>query len=85
MLFFLFACVGNLTYVMSIFLYEPACAGLQGMSKVGGCTNEEWNSQYSKYILVNLSWLLGSGGTLFLDFAIFIQFFLYRNTSTDLT
>ena len=25
MLFFLFACVGNLTYVLSIFAYEPAC------------------------------------------------------------
>ena len=83
MLFFLFACVGNLTYVMSIFLYEPPCASLQGLSASGGCGDGEWSKGYSKYILVNLSWLVGSGGTLFLDLAIFIQFFLYRTKSDD--
>jgi hypothetical protein len=29
--------------------------------------------------LVNLSWLIGSAGTLVLDFAVFAQFFMYRN------
>ncbi|GAM83871.1 hypothetical protein ANO11243_018610 [Dothideomycetidae sp. 11243] len=44
-LFFLFACIGNLTYVLSIF-----------------------------------AWLLGSLGTLFLDMAVFVQFFLYKDS-----
>ncbi|KAI8339765.1 PQ loop repeat-domain-containing protein [Chlamydoabsidia padenii] len=29
------------------------------------------------YLLVNLSWIIGSSGTLLFDFIIFIQFFLY--------
>lgn len=28
---------------------------------------------------MNLSWLIGSAGTLVLDFAVFAQFFMYRN------
>ena len=33
--------------------------------------------------MVNLSWLIGSAGTLGLDFAVFIQFFMYRHNVTD--
>ncbi|KAE8449646.1 hypothetical protein EG329_007976 [Mollisiaceae sp. DMI_Dod_QoI] len=73
MLFFLFACIGNLTYVLSIFAYEPNCTG-----KHGKCHRGEAASLYGRYIAVNASWLAGSLGTLFLDAAIFIQFFLYR-------
>ncbi|CAB4394555.1 uncharacterized protein OCT59_018019 [Rhizophagus irregularis] len=31
------------------------------------------------YLLMNLAWLVGSGGTLIFDFIIFIQFFIYSN------
>ena len=80
MLFFIFACVGNLTYVMSIFAYEPACASLQGLDDtVGGCTDGEWERMYARYILVNASWIAGSAGTLALDLTIFVQFWLYKD------
>ena len=82
MLFFLFACVGNLTYVMSIFAYEPSCARLQGLSSDGyGCERGEWGEGYGRYILVNASWLIGSAGTLLLDLAIFGQFWIYRDSA----
>lgn len=68
MLFFLFACLGNLTYVLSIFAYDPHC-GRHGCDTMHG---------YGRYILVNLSWLAGSMGTLLLDMCIFVQFFIYR-------
>ncbi|KAF3932986.1 hypothetical protein ABW20_dc0104060 [Dactylellina cionopaga] len=64
-LFFLFACLGNITYVISIMAYNPG--------KV------EDGEGYWRYIGVNASWLLGSVGTLALDFVIFVQFFLYQN------
>lgn len=35
----------------------------------------------SKYIILNLSWLLGSLGTIFEDTFIIIQFYMYRETS----
>jgi len=73
MLFFLFACIGNLTYVLSIFAYEPHCSGRHGR-----CREGEAASVYGRYIAVNASWLAGSLGTLFLDLGIFAQFFLYR-------
>lgn len=73
MLFFLFACIGNLTYVLSIFAYEQHCQG-----KHGRCAKGEALSVYGRYIAVNASWLAGSLGTLFLDLGIFAQFFLYR-------
>lgn len=80
MLFFLFACIGNLTYVLSIFAYEPQCFGPHGT-----CDQGEALRNYIRYIAVNASWLAGSMGTLFLDGAIFIQFFLYReNEGEDL-
>lgn len=72
MLFFLFACIGNLTYVLSIFAYSPVC------QDPDHCRPGEAGEIYGKYVLVNLSWLLGSMGTLLLDMGIFTQFFLYR-------
>jgi len=84
MLFFLFACVGNLTYVLSIFAYEPACAKIGSVHGGGGggfCEQDEWGRQYGRYILVNASWLIGSAGTLILDLLIFGQFWIYRDRS----
>ena len=79
MLFFLFACVGNLTYVLSIFAYEPTCARLAEVGEEeGGCESGEWGEEYGRYILVNASWLIGSAGTLLLDMMIFGQFWIYR-------
>lgn len=71
MLFFLFACLGNATYVLSIVVYAPHCGE-------EACTPEEARRLYGRYILVNLSWLAGSAMTLLLDFGVFIQYFLYR-------
>ena len=75
MLFFLFACIGNLAYVLSIFAYEAHCQG-----KKGRCADGEAGRLYGRYILVNASWLAGSLGTLFLDMGIFVQFFVYRES-----
>lgn len=54
-LFFLFACLGNGAFILSVVIisFDP------------------------KYLIVNASWLIGSLGTLFMDFVIFIQFFAY--------
>lgn len=72
MLFFLFACLGNLTYALSIFAFDPKCYG-----EDTGCEPGEAGRVYGRYILVNLSWLAGSVGTLLLDMGVFVQFFLY--------
>lgn len=72
MLFFLFACLGNLTYALSIFAFDPKC-----YEDDTGCRPGEAKSIYGQYILLNLSWLAGSVGTLFLDMGVFIQFFMY--------
>lgn len=71
MLFFLFACLGNLTYVLSILVYKPKCGN-------GDCEPGEARLEYGKYIAVNASWLLGSFGTLLLDAGVFVQYFLYQ-------
>ncbi|KAH8731904.1 PQ loop repeat-domain-containing protein [Phaeosphaeriaceae sp. PMI808] len=73
MLFFLFACLGNLTYVLSIVVYEPQCRGKHGL-----CRDGEARAVYGRYIAVNFSWLLGSFGTLVLDACVFVQYFMYR-------
>ena len=78
MLFFLFACLGNLTYVLSIFVYEASCVK-DGRSGGRGCAAGEARGLYWKYILVNLSWLAGSLGTLILDLGVLLQFFLYSD------
>ena len=91
MLFFLFACVGNLTYVLSIFAYEPPCAKIDGQwlgGDVGmrnkGCADDrQWGREYGWWLLVNLSWLIGSAGTLLLDLGIFVQFWMYRGRGAD--
>ena len=89
MLFFLFACVGNLTYVMSIAAYEPGCARAQGVDSIGGgigkgdCRQGEWREEYRRYILVNASWLVGSAGTLLLDLGIFAQFWVYKGRAAN--
>lgn len=75
MLFFLFACLGNLTYVLSIFAFDPKCSDPESHCKPG-----EAERIYGQYILVNLSWLAGSLGTLLLDMGIFIQFFIYADS-----
>ncbi|KAK3302429.1 PQ loop repeat-domain-containing protein [Chaetomium strumarium] len=76
-LFFLFACLGNLTYVLSILAFDPKCDGDQG------CEPGEAAQIFLQYILVNLSWLAGSAGTLLLDLSIFVQFFLYDKMEED--
>lgn len=92
LLFFLFACIGNLTYVLSIMAYSPVCRGktsaLDDPSVVlhrhrPHCRPGEAVALYGRYILVNLSWLIGSFGTLLLDMAIFVQFFLYRDARKE--
>lgn len=55
LLFFLFACLGNTTYVISILAYQPGPSA---------------GDTYGRYMAVNASWLLGSFGTLFLDFIV---------------
>ncbi|KAK3295633.1 PQ loop repeat-domain-containing protein [Chaetomium fimeti] len=76
-LFFLFACLGNLTYVLSILAFEPKCEGDKG------CRRGEAAQIFWQYMLVNLSWLAGSAGTLLLDMGIFVQFFLYSKSEDD--
>jgi len=77
MLFFLFACIGNLTYVLSIFAYKPICRDPLN------CRRGEAGGIYARYIAVNFSWLLGSFGTLLLDGFVFIQYFLYLKDEED--
>jgi hypothetical protein len=85
-LFFLFACLGNLTFVLSIFAFEPICSKRSHghWHERSHCKPGEAAEIYEKYILVNLSWLIGSAGTLVLDFAVFAQFFMYRNNIVPL-
>lgn len=79
-LFFIFACIGNLTYVFSIFAFSPICSEhLRGHWREGTCEEGEALAIYGRYILVNLSWIIGSAGTLGLDFTVFAQFFLYSD------
>ena len=77
-LFFIFACLGNLTYVLSIFTHTPSCASVEGRENAG-CRAGEWGKEYARYILINTSWVIGSAGTFMLDLVIFAQFCLYQN------
>jgi solute carrier family 66 (lysosomal lysine-arginine transporter), member 1 len=70
MLFFLFACLGNVTYVLSILAFEPRC-------KDDRCAPGEALAIYGRYMLLNLSWLMGSFFTFLLDLGVFVQYFLY--------
>ncbi|KAK3391890.1 PQ loop repeat-domain-containing protein [Sordaria brevicollis] len=80
MLFFLFACLGNLTYVLSILAYDGSSECAAGP---GDCEQGEAGKIYWRYVLVNMSWLAGSAGTLLLDGAIFVQFFLYNKDEDE--
>lgn len=53
---FVFAVVGNVTYVASILIKDLS----------------------RDYVIENLSWLIGSSGTVFLDFVVLGQFIVYR-------
>jgi hypothetical protein len=77
MLFFVFACIGNLTYVLSIVAYGPVC------DRPKHCREGEAAGQYKRYIAVNLSWILGSLGTLLLDLGVFVQYFLYKDDQSE--
>lgn len=77
-LFFIFACLGNLTFVLSIFAHTPTCASVEGRGSAG-CSAGEWKKEYASYILVNTSWIIGSAGTFMLDLVIFGQFCRYQN------
>lgn len=71
MLFFLFACLGNFMYVLSIIAYDPTSAvANRSQSRDAG-------EIYGRHLLVNLPWLVDGLGTLLLDMAIFAQFSLY--------
>ncbi|QPH12662.1 hypothetical protein C2857_004927 [Epichloe festucae Fl1] len=76
MLFFIFACLGNVTYVLSIFAYEPQC-------RHHNCKSGEAGRIYGKYMLVNLSWLAGAIVTLLMDFVVFCQYFHYSRSDQD--
>ncbi|OAA76250.1 PQ loop repeat protein [Akanthomyces lecanii RCEF 1005] len=76
MLFFLFACLGNITYVLSIFAFEPKCGERR-------CKHGEAEQIYGRYMLVNLSWLAGALVTLFMDFGVFAQYFIYRTNDDE--
>jgi hypothetical protein len=82
LLFFLFACIGNLTYDMSIFAFNPENSCELGP---GRCEEGEARTIYARYIAVNASWIAGSLGTLLLDGAIFVQFFIYQKDYDDET
>lgn len=80
-LFFIFCCLGNVTYTLSILAYEPRCAGVEKVHHrplPRKCEQGDWKRAYWKYILVDASWVIGSVGALVLDLAIFLQFWLYR-------
>ncbi|KAI9757504.1 MAG: hypothetical protein M4579_003417 [Chaenotheca gracillima] len=86
LLFFLFACIGNLTYVMSIFAYSPICSEHRvdhghHHRVQRACHGGEAGAIYARYITVNASWILGSFGTLLLDLGVFAQFFIYSADS----
>lgn len=77
MLFFLFACLGNLTYVLSIFAYDPKCRDRDH------CAPGEAARIYGRYMLVNLSWIAGALVTLFLDLGVFAQYFIYNKPGRE--
>lgn len=56
LLFFLFACLGNTTFLASIFTYIPGPG----------------EGSYAEYVRVNASWIVGSAGTLVLDLVVCI-------------
>lgn len=78
MLFFLFACIGNLTYVLSILFFKPQCRTEESL-----CSPDQLRQMYGRHVAVNASWLAGSAGTFLLDLLISAQFWLYRHLDND--
>ena len=78
LLFFLFSCLGNVTYVFSIL----AAALASGEERYHHHTIVDWDT-VGRYLAVNASWIIGSAGTLVLDGLIFAQFFMYGKDSVE--
>ena len=38
---------------------------------------------YGRYVAVNLSWIIGSFGTLLLDAGVFVQYFMYQKDDDE--
>jgi plasmid rolling circle replication initiator protein Rep len=38
---------------------------------------------YGRYVAVNLSWIIGSFGTLLLDAGVFVQYFMYQKEDEE--
>ena len=97
LLFFALAFLGNIFYVGSILAFEPVCAGVGeagrlnpelGMEMMMGqrhgvCEEGEAKGLYMRYFLINLSWFLGSFGTLWLDGFVFVQWMWYNKADSD--
>jgi uncharacterized protein with PQ loop repeat len=71
-LFFLFACLGNSTFVLFILAFDAT--GAVSNRCLESCGARE---VYGRHILVNLPWLVDGVGTMLLDVAIFAQFLHY--------
>ena len=74
--------------------FEPVCAGTSGelgmglegagMQRSHGiCAEGEAKQLYLRYFLINLSWFVGSFGTLWLDGFIFVQWMWYNKADGD--
>lgn len=74
LLFIMYACLGNITYDMSIFTFSPQTHCFDGP---GECEKGEASAIYRRYLAINASWIVGSLGALLLDMIVFFQFFLY--------
>ncbi|KAI8074109.1 PQ loop repeat-domain-containing protein [Gongronella butleri] len=60
---------------LSIFMFVFSVVG-----NVTYCLSVLCKSMDRTFLLINYPWLLGSGGTLFFDFTIFFQFYMYRHS-----
>ncbi|CEP12069.1 hypothetical protein [Parasitella parasitica] len=80
-------CVSRIPQIMQNFRNES----VEGLSlvmfifsvigNITYCVSIMLESTEPTYLLINYPWLLGSGGTLFFDFTIFFQFYMYRQTT----
>lgn len=78
-LMFVFALLGNSTYVASIFLYETPCGAGHQSAELGDICGGPGGAAavYARYVLINLSWILGSTVTIFMDLGILGQHLWY--------
>lgn len=74
LLFIMYACLGNITYDMSIFTFSPQAHCFDGPNE---CEKGEAGAIYRRYLAINASWIVGSLGALLLDLIVFFQFYLY--------